>query len=157
MSVSLCVCTYHVHNNYITYIVAMWPYLSQLRQFSLASSHLCLPLLSSIHLELVNCARLLIVATQSSHLNCRSWVKLLSKVQKMGGKIIIISTCIYNCSCLKKVLILYMHFTSAGGPPCNVRNNTYIMHTYTLIVVSFLDIQFHHWYHVILRQYSRTY
>jgi len=29
----MCVHTYHVHNNYVTYIVAMRPYFSQLRQF----------------------------------------------------------------------------------------------------------------------------
>jgi len=31
--VSSCVHTYHVHNNYITYIVAMQPYSSWIRQF----------------------------------------------------------------------------------------------------------------------------
>ena len=31
--VYMCVRTYHVHNNYVTYIVAMRPYFSQLRQF----------------------------------------------------------------------------------------------------------------------------
>ena len=31
--VSLCVRTYHMHNNYIMYIVAVRPYLSRLRQF----------------------------------------------------------------------------------------------------------------------------
>jgi len=29
----LCICTYHVRNNYVTYIVAMQFYFSQLRQF----------------------------------------------------------------------------------------------------------------------------
>ena len=29
----LCVCTYHVRNNYITYIVALQPCFSRLRQF----------------------------------------------------------------------------------------------------------------------------
>jgi len=31
--VSLCICTYHVRNNYMTYVVAMRLYLSQLWQF----------------------------------------------------------------------------------------------------------------------------
>jgi len=29
----MCVCTYHVCNNYVTYVVAMRPYFSRLRQF----------------------------------------------------------------------------------------------------------------------------
>ena len=33
MYVSLCVPTYHVHNNYVTYIVDMRPYFSLLQQF----------------------------------------------------------------------------------------------------------------------------
>ena len=33
-SVYMCVHTYHVRNNYVTYIVAMRPYFSRLRQFS---------------------------------------------------------------------------------------------------------------------------
>jgi len=33
ISVALCVRTYHVHNNYVTYIVAMRPYFSRLQQF----------------------------------------------------------------------------------------------------------------------------
>jgi len=43
--VSLCVRTYHVHNNYITYIVAMRPYLSWLRQFR---QLLCVATVSSL-------------------------------------------------------------------------------------------------------------
>jgi len=33
MYLSLCIRTYHVRSNYVTYIVAMRPYLSQLQQF----------------------------------------------------------------------------------------------------------------------------
>jgi len=32
-SVYMCIHTYHVRNNYVTYIVAMRPYFSRLRQF----------------------------------------------------------------------------------------------------------------------------
>jgi len=48
---SLCVCTYHVCNNYVTYIVAMRPYLNRLRQFR----------------------RLLCAATMSSPAQLRVW------------------------------------------------------------------------------------
>ena len=41
----LCVRTYHVRNNYITYIVAMWPYFSRLRQFR---PLLCVAAMSSL-------------------------------------------------------------------------------------------------------------
>jgi len=42
---SLCVCIYHVHNNYITHIVAMLPYFSRLRQFRRL---LCVAAMSSL-------------------------------------------------------------------------------------------------------------
>jgi len=45
ISVDLCVHTYHVRNNYVTYIVAMRPYLSRLRQFRRL---LCVAAMSSL-------------------------------------------------------------------------------------------------------------
>jgi len=45
ISVDLCVCIYHVRNNYVTYIVAMRPYLSRLRQFRRL---LCVAAMSSL-------------------------------------------------------------------------------------------------------------
>ena len=41
----LCVCTYHVRNNYVTYIVAMRPWFSCLRQFRW---RLCVAAMSSV-------------------------------------------------------------------------------------------------------------
>jgi len=43
--ICLCVRTYHVRNNYVTYIVAMRPYFSQLRQFR---QLLCVAAMSSL-------------------------------------------------------------------------------------------------------------
>jgi len=43
--VYLCVRTYHVRNNYVTYIVAMRPYFSRLRQFRRL---LCVAAMSSL-------------------------------------------------------------------------------------------------------------
>ena len=43
--VCMCVRTYHVHNNYVTYIVAMQPYFSRLRQFRRL---LCVAAMSSL-------------------------------------------------------------------------------------------------------------
>ena len=41
----MCIRTYHVRNNYVTYIVAMRPYLSRLRQFRRL---LCVAAMSSL-------------------------------------------------------------------------------------------------------------
>ena len=43
--ICMCVHTYHVHNNYVTYIVAMQPYFSRLRQFRRL---LCVAAMSSL-------------------------------------------------------------------------------------------------------------
>jgi len=45
ISVALCVRTYHVRNNYVTYIVAMRPYFSRLWQFRRL---LCVAAMSSL-------------------------------------------------------------------------------------------------------------
>ena len=41
----MCVRTYHVHNSYVTYIVAMQPYFNRLRQFRRL---LCIAAMSSL-------------------------------------------------------------------------------------------------------------
>jgi len=43
--VYLCICTYHMHNNYVIYIVAMRPYYSRLQQFRWL---LCVATMSSL-------------------------------------------------------------------------------------------------------------
>jgi len=51
----LCVRTYHVHNNYVTYIVAMRPCLSRLRQFRRL---LCVATMNSVATILSSLAQL---------------------------------------------------------------------------------------------------